>query len=93
MQEWDGFPDRPAQSGWCWVEDADGLRPLLWRGADWPERADRGAWQDGVVVLAAADLAGARFLGRIDLPPAVAARFRMMSGLTMQNIYLGMISE
>lgn len=79
--EWDGFPDRPALSGWCWIEDADGLRPLLWRGADWPEAADRGEWQDGAAVLAAADLAGATFLGRTAMSAGVAARFRLSVGI------------
>jgi len=85
--EWDGFPDRPAISGWCWVEDADGLRPILWRGADWPEAVDRGEWQDGMAALAAADLAGARYLGRLDMPSAVAARFREGSRL-LRNTYI-----
>lgn len=86
--EWDGFPDRPALSGWCWVEDADGLRPLLWRGADWPEAADRGEWQDGVVVLAAADLAGAAFLGRTTMAPGVAERFRLAAGILDRTHHL-----
>ena len=35
---WDGRPSEPDKSGWHWIEDADGLRPLLWRGEDWPDR-------------------------------------------------------
>src|SRR3954454_10894311 len=35
---WDGVPASPEASGWHWVEDPSGLRPLLWRGDDWPRQ-------------------------------------------------------
>ena len=44
---WNGRPDDPERTAWHWVEDADGLRPLLWRGDDWAESMDRDEWQDG----------------------------------------------
>lgn len=76
---WNGIPDLPALSGWCWVEDADGLRPLLWRGADWHEAADRGEWQDGAAVLGTRDLTGAAYLGRVPMSGAVAEKFARRS--------------
>ena len=62
--------------GWHWVEDADGLRPLLWRGDDWPERLDRGEWQDGPAVLSPRDLRRGRYHGPVAMPPRLAATFR-----------------
>jgi hypothetical protein len=73
---WDGVPASPEASGWHWVEDASGLRPLLWRGDDWPESADRREWEEGVVICAPSDLRGARYFGPVDLPDSVADRFR-----------------
>jgi hypothetical protein len=73
---WTGIPLRPETSGWHWVEDADGLRPLLWRGDDWPEAVDRREWQDGVVICAPADLRGGRYFGPVAMPEAVGYRFR-----------------
>jgi hypothetical protein len=72
---WNGLPVRPEISGWHWIEDADGLRPLLWRGDDWPETVDRREWQDGVVICAPADLRGGRYFGPVAMPEAVAHRF------------------
>ena len=57
LKAWNGCPEHPERSGWHWIEDADGLRLLLWRGDDWPERMDRGEWQDGYAVLSARDRA------------------------------------
>ena len=76
-QGWDGRPEAPARSGWHWVEDGDGLRPLLWRGEDWPEAHDRGEWQDGFAVLSPHALAYARYHGPLAMPPTVAALFRL----------------
>ena len=73
---WDGRPSDPDRSGWHWVEDADGLRPLLWRGADWPERMDRGEWQDGYAVLSPRDLSRGRYHGPVAMPPGLIAAFR-----------------
>jgi hypothetical protein len=73
---WNGVPVRPDISGWHWVEDADGLRPWLWRGDDWPEAVDRREWQDGVVSGAPADLRGDRYFGPVAMPEAVTDRFR-----------------
>jgi hypothetical protein len=73
---WDGVPALSEASGWHWVEDASGLRPLLWRGDDWPEPADRREWEEGVVICAPSDLRGARYFGPVDLPESVADRFR-----------------
>jgi len=56
LRTWEGYPDNPGTSGWHWIEDADGLRPLLWRGQDWPDEMDRGEWQDGYAVLSTRDL-------------------------------------
>lgn len=74
---WDGRPSEPDKSGWHWVEDADGLRPLLWRGEDWPERMDRGEWQDGYAVLSPHDLRQGRYHGPVAMPPRLAAAFRL----------------
>jgi hypothetical protein len=72
---WDGVPVRAEASGWHWVEDAAGLRPLLWRGDDWPEPLDRREWQDGVVICAPADMCGERYFGPVAMPEDVARRF------------------
>jgi hypothetical protein len=75
---WNGRPDAPELSGWHWIEDGDGLRPLLWRGADWPEPLDRDEWQDGFTVLSPGSLARAGiYYGPLGMPPTVAARFRL----------------
>lgn len=73
---WDGYPDEPEKTNWHWVEDADGLRPLLWRGDDWPERMDRGEWQDGFAVLSVGDARRGRYHGPVAMPPRLAALFR-----------------
>lgn len=75
-EAWNGRPFEPDKSGWHWVEDADGLRPLLWRGDDWPERLDRGEWQDGPAVLSPRDLRRGRYHGPVAMPPRLAATFR-----------------
>ena len=72
-QGWDGRPAAPERSGWHWVEDGDGLRPLLWRGDDWPERTDRGEWQDGFAVLSPHALRYGRYHGPLAMPPTGAA--------------------
>lgn len=74
--EWDGRPAEPERSGWHWIDDGDGLRPLLWRGLDWPEPLDRNEWQDGFAVLSPHDLHRDRYYGPLAMPPAVAALFR-----------------
>lgn len=76
-QGWDGRPEAPERSGWHWVEDADGVRPLLWRGEDWPEPLDRGEWQDGHAVLGPRDLRRGRYHGPLAMPPRVATLFRL----------------
>ena len=76
LEAWDGCPADPERSGWHWIEDADGFRPLLWRGGDWPERADRGEWQDGYAVLSARDLSRGRYHGPVAMPPRLAALCR-----------------
>ena len=53
------------------------MRPLLWRGEDWPEQPDRGEWQDGYAVLSPHALARALYYGPLAMPPTVAARFRL----------------
>lgn len=73
LRQWDGRPDSPEKSGWHWVEDADGLRPLLWRGDDWPEQTDRGEWQDGYAVLSARDLSRGCYYGPVALSPRLIA--------------------
>lgn len=72
---WNGVPAQPERSGWHWVEDASGLRPLLWRGDDWPEPVDRREWEEGVVVCAPEDMRGASYFGPVAMPEAVAERF------------------
>lgn len=74
---WDGYPDDPGKSDWHWIEDADGLRPLLWRGDDWPEPVDRGEWQDGFAVLSVRDASRGRYHGPVAMPPRLATLFRM----------------
>lgn len=74
---WNGVPEAAERSDWHWIEDGDGLRPLLWRGDDWPEPADRGTWRDGFMQLQPDDLRAAQYLGRAVMPPLAAARFRM----------------
>ncbi|WP_043361025.1 hypothetical protein [Belnapia sp. F-4-1] len=73
--QWDGIPSQPERSSWHWVEDASGLRPLLWRGDDWPDALDRREWEDGVVVCAPEDMREAIYFGPVAMPPAVARRF------------------
>ncbi len=72
---WNGVPSDPECSAWHWVEDASGLRPLLWRGDDWPDAMDRREWEDGVVVCAPEDMQEAAYFGPVAMPPAVARRF------------------
>ncbi len=74
---WDGYPENPERSAWHWIEDADGLRPLLWRGQDWPDEVDRGEWQDGYAVLSACDLNRGRYHGPVALSPRMAALCRL----------------
>ena len=76
LKAWDGRPERPERSGWHWIEDADGLRPLLWRGGDWPDPVDRGEWQDGYAVLSARDLSRGSYLGPVAMTPQLEARCR-----------------
>lgn len=73
LRAWDGRPEHPERSGWHWIEDADGLRPLLWRGQDWPDEAGRGEWQDGYAVLSAPDLSRGRYHGPVAMTPSLAA--------------------
>ena len=74
LRKWDGRPDDAEKSGWHWVEDADGLRPLLWRGDDWPEQTERGEWQDGYGVLSTRDLSRGHYYG----PVALSQRLRAL---------------
>jgi len=76
---WNGLPDDSESSGWHWIEDADGLRPLLWRGSDWPERLDRGEWQDGYAVLSACDLSRGQYHGPVVIAPRLAGIFRLLT--------------
>lgn len=76
LEAWDGYPDNPERTGWHWIEDADGLRPLLWRGDDWPERIDRGEWQDGYAVLSARDLSCWYYHGPVAMSARLTARCR-----------------
>ena len=73
FRTWNGYPDHPETSGWHWIEDADGLRPLLWRGEDWPEPLDRGEWQDGYAVLSTRDLGRGQYHGPVAMPSHLAA--------------------
>ncbi len=75
-EAWDGRPERPERSRWHWIEDADGVRPLLWRGDDWTERVDRGEWQDGYAVLSARDLSRGSYHGPVAIAPQLEARCR-----------------
>ncbi len=70
--KWDGRPDAPQHSGWHWIEDGDGLRPVLWRGEDWPDPLGRGVWQDGYASLRPGDLGRARYHGLLAMPARVA---------------------
>lgn len=72
FKAWDGCPEHPERSAWHWIEDADGLRPLLWRGDDWPEPVDRGEWRDGYAVLSARDLSRGRYHGPVAMSPRLA---------------------
>ena len=76
LQAWDGYPEHPKTSGWHWIEDADGLRPLLWRGDDWPEPVDQGEWQDGYAVLSTRDLSRGCYHGPVAMTPRLAAMYR-----------------
>lgn len=76
LEAWDGCPDNPERSAWHWIEDADGLRPLFWRGSDWPERTDRGEWQDGYAVLSVRDLSRGRYHGPVAMSPRLTALCR-----------------
>lgn len=80
---WDGFPENSQKSGWHWLEDGDGLRPLLWQGSDWPEARDRHEWKDGFALLSPRDLRRAHYLGPVAMPRGVAEKFetRMLFGL------------
>jgi hypothetical protein len=77
---WDGHPERPERSGWHWIEDADGLRPLLWHGAEWPEPMNQGEWQDGYAVLSARDLSRGSYHGPVAMTPRleVLCRSRLL---------------
>ena len=75
--DWDGRPESPERSGWHWVEDGDGVRPLLWRGDDWPEPLDRGEWQDGFAVISPHAVRHGRYHGPLAMPPSVAALFNL----------------
>ena len=44
---------------------------------DWPERMDRGEWQDGYAVLSPHDLRHGRYHGPVAMPPRLAAAFHM----------------
>lgn len=74
-RNWDGRPENPHLSGWHWIEDADGLRPLLWRGTDWPYKIDMEEWQDGFAVLSARDLSAGYYHGPVLMPPTVERLF------------------
>ena len=76
FKAWNGRPERAERSGWHWIEDADGVRPLLWRGNDWPERVDRNEWQDGYAVLSARDLSRGFYHGPVAMTPQLEARCR-----------------
>ena len=82
--DWDGRPESPERSGWHWVEDGDGVRPLLWRGGDWPEPLDRGEWQDGFAVISPYAVQNGRYHGPLAMPPSVAVLFSLR--LTTRSI-------
>lgn len=77
LRTWNGYPDNPEASGWHWIEDADGLRPLLWRGQDWPDEVDRSEWQDGYAVLSTRDLSRGRYYGPVAMSPRLVALCRI----------------
>jgi hypothetical protein len=77
ISQWDGLPAAPERSDWHWVEDGDGLRPLLWRGDDWPDEVDRRTWRDGFGMLEPYDLRSAAYFGNAGMPPTAAVKFRM----------------
>lgn len=70
-RRWDGKPDAPECSAWHWIEDGDGLRPVLWHGEDWPTPG-RGVWQDGAALLSPDDLSRARYHGPLTMPAGSA---------------------
>ena len=72
QRKWDGRPDAPQHSAWHWIEDSDGLRPVLWHGEDWPDPLSRGIWQDGFASLSPGDLGRARYYGPLAMPARVA---------------------
>ena len=72
LKIWDGCPEHPEKSGWHWFEDADGLRPLLWRGDDWPDAMGRSEWRDGCAVLSAYDLSHGFYHGPIAMTLCLA---------------------
>ena len=84
LKAWDGRPERPEKSGWHWIEDADGLRPLLWRGDDWSGHVGRGGWQDGHAVLSARDLSRGCYHGPVAMTPELEALCR--SGLFLPGL-------
>ncbi len=66
----------PLEVGGTGLTTRNGLRPLLWRGDDWPDSVDRGEWQDGAAVLSARDLSRGRYYGPVIMPPRLAALFK-----------------
>ena len=72
QRAWDGRPDIPQRSAWHWIEDGDGLRPVLWHGEDWPDPLSRGVWQDGSASLSPGDLGRARYHGPLAMPAGIA---------------------
>ncbi len=76
LDTWDGRPNDAERTAWHWIEDSDGLRPLLWRGNDWPDQMDRDEWQDGFALLSAHDLRRARYHGPVVVPPRLATLIR-----------------
>ncbi len=71
QRSWDGRPDAPERSAWHWIEDGDGLRPVLWHGEDWPTPS-RGVWQDGAALLSRDDLGRAHYHGPLTMPAGSA---------------------
>ena len=72
QRKWDGRPDAPQHSAWHWIEDGDGLRPVLWRGEDWPDPLSRSVWQDGFASLSPGDLGRACYHGPLAMPARAA---------------------
>lgn len=72
---WNGRPLNPEKSGWHWIEDSEGPRPMLWRGNDWPEPLDRCEWQDGYAMIRADDLSRDRYYGPVLMSVEVTIRF------------------